>query len=303
MRVKLNDTSTSELLTTISDAHLKRGEPEHTRVLTLLISCRREDLEDALDIAKAASHEHPCRTIAVISDAPACDGPLCAELRIGSDAGAGEIIVLYPTGELKEHLDSLVIPLLVANAPVVCWWPVDAPENPAEDLLGMMANSRITDRQLSAHGKGNAGAQILRSYSQEEDIDLSWTRLTVWRGLLASLVDQPPHLPIERVRIEGAANYLPMSLMAAWLKSSLGDTVPVEQVFVDVSDRIAAIYLERADGTLSIERPAGDQTIISRPGTAPQSISVHPRTRKECLIEELRRLDTDVIYRSVIEHV
>ena len=60
-------------------------------------------------------------------------------MRFGSDAGAGEIIVLRPRGGLVRHADTLVIPLLVPDAPVVAWWPNEAPANLSKDLLGSMA--------------------------------------------------------------------------------------------------------------------------------------------------------------------
>lgn len=74
------------------------------------------------------------------------DSNLNAQVRFGADAGAGEIIILRPRGGLINHPDTLVIPLLVPDAPVVAWWPTTPPSNPAKDLMGAMARSRITGR-------------------------------------------------------------------------------------------------------------------------------------------------------------
>lgn len=44
-----------------------------------------------------------------------------------------------------------MIPLLVPDAPVVAWWPNEAPANLSNDLLGSMARSRITDAMHSSN--------------------------------------------------------------------------------------------------------------------------------------------------------
>ena len=119
------------------------------------------------------------------------DSNLNAQVRFGADAGAGEIIILRPRGGLINHPDTLVIPLLVPDAPVVAWWPTTPPSNPAKDLMGAMARSRITDALHSNNPE--ATIERLRRNWTPEDIDLSWTRLTVWRAMLASMLDQPPY--------------------------------------------------------------------------------------------------------------
>ena len=65
---------------------------------------------------------------------------------------------------------------------------------------------------------------------------------------------------------------------------------------------VTGVYLTRADGTLSLERPDAKEgiAVISTPGQSPQSISVPTRTLEECLSEELRQLDPDEVYAEVI---
>lgn len=307
MILDLPHTSTTEISKKIAELHLKRGEPLHARVLTLLISLTSAELEPVLKSTITASRSHPCRIIALVTDLEECDGPLCGQIRIGSDAGAGEIIVLKPTGELKEHLDSLVIPLLIPNVPVVAWWPSEAPENPQEHPLGRMAGTRITDVQYSKDP--HAALDALKAAGDPNTTDMSWTRLTVWRGLLASLVDQPPHDPIQRAEIVGSYDFLPVDLMAAWLRHALGPDVPIKITYDTASEqdmrkvRISAVRLTTASGVLSIERPEGAQTIITLPHQRPQYINVPPRTREECLVEELQRLDADQLWCEVLHAV
>ena len=218
-------------------------------------------------------------------------------MRFGADAGAGEVIVLRPRNGLVDHLDTLVIPLLVPDAPVVAWWPTNPPSNPSMDLLGAMASSRITDAMRSSNPE--ATIERLRRNWSAQDVDLSWTRLTVWRAMLASMVDQPPHIPIVRARVTAPNDFLPADLLCAWLRLKLNVTVDFEAD--EHAEAVTGVYLTRQDGgVLSLERPHEDQSIISIPGQAPQPISVPVRTLEDCLTEELRRMDPDEVYADVI---
>ena len=125
-------------------------------VLTLVIVTDEENAYDALKAASDASREHPSRIIVVIkrvSRSPRArrDARLDAEVRVGSDAGTGETVVLRLHGELANHAQSVVLPLLLPDAPVVVWWPEDAPADPAKDPLGALAQRRITDTYSAEH--------------------------------------------------------------------------------------------------------------------------------------------------------
>lgn len=316
MIIEMPNTRTREISQKIDELHEERGESATGRVLTLLISTTEDELEQALELANAASREHPCRVIAISprrgngarkpvegapkpaedADAAYDNSNLDAQVRFGADAGAGEIIILRPRGGLINHPDTLVIPLLVPDAPVVAWWPTTPPSNPAKDLMGAMARSRITDALHSNNPE--ATIERLRRNWTPEDIDLSWTRLTVWRAMLASMLDQPPHLPITAVKVTGKADFLPMEMLCAWLRLKLG--VPVETEFVPDAQAVTGVYLTREDGVISLERPYEDQALISLPGQTPQEVSVPMRTIEDCLTEELRRIDPDEIYAEVI---
>ena len=136
---------------------------------------------------------------------------------------------LRPRGGLINHPDTLVIPLLVPDAPVVAWWPTTPPSNPAKDLMGAMARSRITDALHSNNPE--ATIERLRRNWTPEDIDLSWTRLTVWRAMLASMLDQPPHLPITAVQGDRQGR-LPADGTAVRMAAPASLDVPVETEFV-----------------------------------------------------------------------
>ena len=307
MIIDMPNTRTREIAQKIDELHEERGEAATGRVLTLLIDTNDADLENSLEVANAASREHPCRVIALVPDTAANgdaaeqadgadDSNLNAQVRFGADAGAGEIIILRPRNGLIHHPDTLVIPLLVPDAPVAAWWPTNPPANPSKDPLGAMARSHITDAMRS--GNPEATVERLRRNWTQEDVDLSWTRITVWRAMLASMLDQPPHLPITAATVSGPRGFLPLTLLRAWLRLKLN--VPVEVRLVPDAQAITGVELTRDDGIISLDRPHEDQATISQPGQTPQPISFPIRTLEDCLSEELRRIDPDEVYDEVI---
>ncbi|MDO4913006.1 MAG: glucose-6-phosphate dehydrogenase assembly protein OpcA [Bifidobacteriaceae bacterium] len=301
MIIDMPNTHTRDIASKIDELHDERGEAATGRVLTLLISTDKEHLEDSLSIANSASLEHPCRVIAIVieNESEENEHNLCAQVRFGADAGAGEIIILYPHNGLVNHLDSLVIPLLIPDTPIVAWWPTNPPADPSKDLLGAMARTRITDVQKSDNPR-ETFERLLHTFNTK-DIDLSWTRITVWRAMLASLLDQPPHEPITHIEVCGPRNTLPLQLLATWLHSCLN--APITITYDDSANAISAVRLTRSDGVLSVERPEGSQAVIHFPGQTPQPIILPVRTQEECLAEELRRMDPDIVYSNVLHKV
>ncbi|KFF30739.1 glucose-6-phosphate dehydrogenase assembly protein OpcA [Bifidobacterium bombi] len=252
------------------------------------------------DIVFSASNDRPECVSVDAPEAPITD--LDAQVRFGADAGAGEVIILRPDAELMQHADTLVIPLLVPDIPIVTWWPTDPPENPSKDRLGAMSNRRLTDALRSDDPV--AVIKGLQSHWQPNDIDLSWTRITVWRAMLASLLDQPPHLLVTSVKVTGTVSesndYLPLDMLATWLRIQLKVPVSVETRTGQEEGSITGVYLTREDGVLSLERPNSSQGIICQPGQTPQPVAMPKRTLEDCLSEELRRMDPDEIYARIV---
>lgn len=273
------------------------GALTFTRVLTLIIVA--DDLDGAergIRAANGASREHPCRIIAVVAGEG--DGPatIDAQIRVGGDAGLSEVVILQPKGEPAGAIDTLVMPLLLPDAPIVVWWTGEPPAEPSKDPLGAMAQRRITDVTASA-----APLTTLRSLAPgyaPGDTDLAWARVTLWRGLLAATLDEPPHEPITAARVTGADRRPSVYILAAWLADSLG--VPVE-IAVEESTAVTRIDLERARGPITLRRqPGASVAILSRPGRIDQRINLPERTLADCLTEELRRLDADETYGRVL---
>src|SRR3954466_4714617 len=194
--VDLPATTTNDINKKIIGLREEGGAITLSRVLTLVISLDSDDLlEDSIEAANFASREHPCRVIVVSpGDRGAAESRLDAQLRVGADAGAGEVVALRLHGDLADHASSVVLPFLLPDTPVVAWWPAGGPSVPAEDPLGRLAIRRITNATEFA---GPLGAiRSRRAGSADGDTDLAWARITYWRALLAAAVEQPPHDPI-----------------------------------------------------------------------------------------------------------
>lgn len=296
MIVDLPDTTTTVVTKTLVRMREEGGAVALGRVLTLVIDAEAEAVEQAIGAANDASREHPCRVIVLARDASRTTPRLDAEIRVGGDAGASEVIVLRASGEMLAHSDTLVMPLLLPDAPIVVWWPAELPQHPAEHPLGAMAQRRITDSLACSDPL--ATLRRLRSGHRAGDTDLAWTRLTAWRGLLAAALDQPPFERVTRAEVRGHETHPSVLLLAAWLAHAL--RCPVDVVREKGVQGVTRVGLERKSGPVVITRPDGRIATIQQPGQPERSIAMPMRSLRECLSEELRRLDPDEVYGEVL---
>ena len=192
----------------------------------------------------------------------------------------------------------MVMPLLLPDAPVVAWWPGEAPAMPSTDAIGRLAQRRITDA-LSAKNPMKAFEQR-RANHAEGDTDLAWTRLTHWRALLAAALDFPPHDTITAAAVTGESVSPSTDLMAGWLAARLG--VKVRRSKADGAGMVS-VKLERRSGPVELLRPDGRTGMLRQPGQPDRMIALARRTVPDCLAEELRRLDPDDVYAEALTGV
>ena len=296
MIIDMPDTTTRDINRRLIRAREEGGAIALGRVLTLIIDADAHDPEEAIEAANAASREHPCRII-VLTEREGSGSTLDAQIRLGGDAGASEVIVLRISGGVTRHVDTLVMPLLLPDAPIVAWWPYDVPDNPGEHPLGRMAQRRITDTTTCTR-PARALRHLSRVYT-EGDTDLAWTRATLWRGLIAATLDQPPFEPVRRAVVTGESTHPSVDLMAAWLAQALKCPVQVERV--SGAPAITQVRLERSSGDIVLDRPDGKTAALRQPDQPEHRIALPIRRLEECLIEELRRLDADEVYGEVLQ--
>ncbi|MFV0633644.1 glucose-6-phosphate dehydrogenase assembly protein OpcA [Demequina sp.] len=291
MIINLPKTTVSEINNALVKARKEGGVLSLSRVMTLVIDATGADADDAIETANVASREHPCRII-VIAPAEQGDDCLDAELRVGGDAGASEVVVLRPSGEQTAHADTLVTPLLLPDAPIVAWWPAAVPADAGSSGIGQMAARRIIDTK----GEDDADAllrQVAASY-QPGDTDLAWTRVTRWRALLASALEQVEDRRVTRARLHGDTGSPSILLLGAWLQNALG--CEVEATYDDTVRGLQSIVLETPSGEIGIARPDGHNATLTQPGQPDHTIALPVRSLGDCLAEELRRLDEDPVY-------
>jgi glucose-6-phosphate dehydrogenase assembly protein OpcA len=303
MIVDLPNTTTSAISKTLVKIREEGGAVALGRVLTLVISTVLGEEEEAIEAANDASREHPMRVIVVSTGADekqsANEARLDAQIRVGGDAGASEVVVVRAYGDAASDQEGLVMGLLLPDAPVVVWWPGSAPDVAAESALGSIAQRRITDAASSRNPR--AALEHISATYMPGDTDFAWTRLTLWRAQLAAVLDQPPYEPVTSAEVHGAADSPSTMLLAAWLRLQLKVDVVLE-----VSSKshgasgIQGVVLHRASGAITLERTLANVATLVQPNQPTHDISLPRRSLRDCLAEELRRLDPDELFGEVI---
>ena len=297
MIIDLSDTTVSKVAKQLVKVREEGGAVALGRVLTLIIAARNGVAEAAIDAANDASREHPMRVIVLTTGEG--EARLDAQIRVGGDAGASEVVVLRAYGDAASNAESLITGLLLPDAPVVVWWPDESPTDAAASPLGRMAQRRITDAATTTDVRDRLS--LLGRTHAPGDTDLAWTRLTHWREQLAAVLDQPPFEPVIAAEVRGAAASPSTALLAAWLQMAL--EVPVVWSYEDPEEwqeGIKSVRLTRAGGDILLERPSSSVAILTQPGQPDHELHLPRRTLRECLAEELRRLDADLLYGRVI---
>jgi glucose-6-phosphate dehydrogenase assembly protein OpcA len=267
--------------------------------LTLVVVVDQADVEEAEEAATIAASRHPMRMLMVVRrqiDAPV--PRLDAEVTIGGRLGPGEAVVMRMYGRLALHAESVTLPLLAPDAPVVTWWHGDPPERIAYDPLGVFADRRITDVIRSPDP--NAGLQQRAEDYAPGDTDLSWTRLTPWRAALASAFDGASRHKPTRAAVHGGANEPSARLLAGWLHSRLSIEVDVDGTD---DEPINGVEIEFDNGKTTTATVDGSNLVLRREGQQDAYMPFGERPIGELLAEELRRLDHDHIYSDALSTI
>jgi len=293
MIITLEGTTSSKISAELVRVRRSAGSPAQSMVLTLIIVCDETEYPNALDASMAAGREHPSRILLVVT-AVGRSASLDAEVHIG-EGTPGEVVVIRMSGAVAAHPASVIRPLLLPDSPVVIWWRGKAPSDQAADELAQLALRRLTDAAASPRPL-TALKALARTYAPG-DTDLSWTRLTPWRALLAAALDQYPS-KIKSVHIESERRNPSADLLAAWLRSRLK---------VDVTQKssqgpgLTAVRLTTAAGDIAITRPDGLLASYAVPGQPERLVALKRRDFNELISEEMRRMEADVVFERVVK--
>jgi glucose-6-phosphate dehydrogenase assembly protein OpcA len=288
--IELIDTNASGIAAEFVASRLRAGSPAMSMVMTLVIVVDEDAAEDAMRVARQATHEHPARVLGVIlGDAR---GNPQVNAQVGTGAGwTGETALIRLEGEVVKHAESVVLPLLLPDSPVAIWWPSDPPADPAADPLGRLAQRRITDAASATRGKSKAIHHQCSSYAAG-NTDLAWTRITPWRALLAAALDQQP-LKVTGGSVTAERISPSAELLVAWLSDRL-------KVQLDRKSSggpgITEARLDTKEGPIVISRLDGRLATFASPDRPDRPVALKRRQLPELLAEELRRLDEDDVY-------
>lgn len=296
MRIKLERTNSSRIARALVKARVAAGSPAMDMVMTLIVVTDEDTVGDALETAIRLGREHPSRVIGVILGDGRGEARVDASVRVGENS-SGESVLLRISGPLTNHAESVVLPLLLPDSPVVAWWPNEAPKEPSADPIGRLAQRRLTDAERTA-----APVRTLRALGRRYspgDTDLTWTRLTPWRALLAAALDQTT-APVTGGEITANIANPAAQLLRAWLESRLD--VPIRFVR-DEAEQITCVRLRTEAGDVTIERSDAASGQFSVPGSATREVPLGARSLAELLAEDLRRLDADEVYAETVAHL
>lgn len=300
--IALWDTTATEVADALAAERHSAGGTSGLALNLVVIVDEKSERESEVALTLAAQ-QHPCRLLIVVRRDDAAPQPrLDAEIVVGGRLGPCEAVVMRVYGPLAGHAESVVMPLLASDVPVVTCWFVPPPQRAAEDPLGALADRRITYSARSADP-----VAALRKRAEDYapgDTDLCWTRITYWRTLIASAFDTAGGRA-ESVSITASAADPSAALLAGWLGDRLGLTPTVTDTdVVRDSPHLPAIKavsftLDNGD-EIAITRDEDGHTVLRRTGFPDRTQTIKGRTLGELLAEELRHLDPDQSYEAAL---
>ncbi len=289
------DTTGTDVVKALAAERRQAGSVSSGLALTLVVVVDEKHVAEAEAASTKAAAQHPCRLLIVVRRRPDAPEPrLDAEVLIGGRLGPGEAVVMRMYGRLALHAESVVLPLLAPDAPVVTWWYGDPPQLIAHDPLGVIADRRITD-SVAAADPAAALHQRAVDYAPG-DTDLAWARTTLWRSLCASAYDSVDGRP-QSGSVSGEAGNPSRSLLAGWLSSRLGVDIPVSD---SAGPGVTEVELVLSDATIGISRTDGRTAVLSRSEQPDRAMPLPRRELGDLLAEELRRLDADEAYAEAL---
>jgi len=294
MTTTLWDTTGGDVVKALGAERMAGGAVSSGLAVTLVAIVDEKNVTVAEQAATVAAQAHPCRLLIVIRRQVDTSDRLDAEVQVGGRLGPIEAVVMRMYGRLTLHSESVVLPLLAPDAPVVTWWHSPPPDRIATDALGVLAERRVTDCALAP----DPMAALLGRAEDfaPGDTDLAWTRATPWRSLLASAFDAS-EATARSARVSAEEGNPTAALLAGWLAARLG--VPAEVVTSSgpgITDVEIVLAGSDEEQTLRISRPDGRSATFSRSGQPDRELPLLRRDLGDLLAEELRRLEVDEVY-------
>ena len=157
---RLWDTTGNEVVKALAAERRNAGGVTSGLALTLVVVVDEKRVREAEAAATIAAAAHPCRLVIVVrgdDEATATSrSRLDAEIVVGGRLGPCEAVVLRMHGRLALHAESVVMPLLAPDVPVVTWWHGEPPA--ADRVRPAGRRRRAPDHRLGAGHRPDGGA-------------------------------------------------------------------------------------------------------------------------------------------------
>ncbi|MGH9106857.1 MAG: glucose-6-phosphate dehydrogenase assembly protein OpcA, partial [Acidimicrobiales bacterium] len=252
------------------------GAGTRTAVMTVVIVTEGGDEPEACAASlRSLGAHHPCRFLLLQPEpdrTPAIDATACLWRAEPGDVEGHPVffeeVHLRVGGQAASHLASIASPFVLADLPVVMWFPSQLPD-PADPLL-RLASAIVVDTK----GMGPEPAEIAHSYrtllelaNHRPVVDLSWVRLQPWRELLAGLFE-PEHIRRFLAGAKGASvkgKPGPRLMLAGWLLAQL-ELRAREVVLGDAKHVEITVDAEcgREHGRFQVSRDEGTRAVWAR---------------------------------------
>jgi glucose-6-phosphate dehydrogenase assembly protein OpcA len=240
----------------------------------VLVANGGAEAEVAMESVRSLGAHHPCRAVLLQPDpdaTPAIDASACL-WRAEPRSGAGhpvffEELSLKVGGQAASHLASIVGPFVLADLPVVIWFPASLPD-PADPLLRLASALVVDTRAAADQGDlGHAYRVLLDLASTRPVVDLSWVRLQPWRELLAGLFE-PDHNRrfldgVQLAAVKGKPG--PRFILGGWLMAQL-DLRARELQLSDARhvDITLSAKLNGEEGTFEVKRDESARAVWAK---------------------------------------
>ena len=273
-----------------------------SRVLTLVVVVDESDADAAIDAANDASRQHPCRIIVVVPGnkrgarpARRPDPGRRRRRRVARSSCCGS------TAPLAAHGRAVVTPLLLADSPIVAWWPGDGPSQAVARTrsarwrsAGSPTPPQSTSRPRTVLKRRAGGLRrrrhrprlvadhaVARRCSPPPSTSRPTSRSPAHRRRRRA--DSPSRRPARRLaRRRGCAARSPSPARATAAASSrCGSSGP-------------------AAPSTSCARTTATPPRCRSPASRTARIALPHRGDAECLADELRRLDPDEVYEDAL---
>jgi glucose-6-phosphate dehydrogenase assembly protein OpcA len=176
--------------------------PVRTHVFNLVVfASTRSDAEAIEESLSKLDDRQPSRTIILQGDRAPDRSAIDAEVSITCPPRSGdrparcfERLTISAWGRAADHLESVVVPLLMPELRTYLWWPGQPPfgYKSFHRLLDFADQLVVDSAQFLTPGNGFADIARLASGTQGVN-DFQWARLVSWRDIVAQFFDSPGH--------------------------------------------------------------------------------------------------------------